>query len=59
MQQCDSKKLQKKIIAEDLKFDDIVKHGLVYEQSEKKIVRVNKDSRDKGEDRVAQLEQEV
>ena len=43
LQQYDSVKLQKKIIAEDLKFQDIIKHDLAYEQSEK-IVRVNKDS---------------
>ena len=37
LQQCDSKKLQRKIIAENLNFDNIVKHGLAYEQSEKSI----------------------
>ena len=32
LQQYDSKKLQQKIITENLGFDDIVKHGLAYEQ---------------------------
>ena len=60
LQQCDNKKLQRKIIAEDLTFYDIIKHGLAYEQSEKKLTRINKDTLagDKM-DRVAQLEEEV
>ena len=36
-----------------------VKHDLAYKQSEKKIVRVIKDSSDKGKDHVVQLEQEA
>ena len=34
LEQCDSGKLQKKITADNLKFKDILKHGLAYEQSE-------------------------
>ena len=44
LQQCDSIKLQKKIIVEDLKIEDIIKQVLAHEQSEKKIIRVNKDN---------------
>ena len=36
-QQCDNVKLQKKIIAEDLKFEDIVKYGIALEQGDKKV----------------------
>ena len=42
LQQCDSVKLHKKVIVEDLKLEDIIKHGLAYKQSEKKIVRVTR-----------------
>ena len=51
--------MQRKIIAENLNFDDIVKHGLAYEQSEKKVSRINKESGMTDKDRVAQLETEV
>ena len=37
LQQCDNVKLQKKIIAEDLKFEDIVKYGIALEQGDKKV----------------------
>ena len=59
MQQCDSKKLQRKIITENLNFDDIIKHGLRYEQSEKKVSRINKEAGLTDKDRVSQLETEV
>ena len=60
LQQCDNKKLQRKIIAEDLEFDDIIKHGLAYKQSEKKLTRINKDAAAGDRmDRVSQLEEEV
>ena len=45
LQQCDNVKLQKKIIAEDLKFEDIVKYGVALEQGEKKVQRVNDDNK--------------
>ena len=59
MQQCDSKKLQRKIITENLKFDNIIKHRLAYEQSEKKVSRINKEAGLTDKDRVSQLETEV
>ena len=59
LQQCDSKKLQRKIITENLNFDDIIKHGLKYEQSEKKVSRINKEAGLTDKDRVSQLETEV
>ena len=44
LQQCDNVKLQKKIIAEDLKYEDIIKYGVALEQGEKKVRRFNEDS---------------
>ena len=45
LQQCDNVKLKKKIISEDLQFEDIVKCGVTLEQGEKKVQRVNNDSK--------------
>ena len=59
LQQCDNLKLQKKIISENLSFEDIIKHGVAMEQGEKKVSRVNKEGVDKTDDRVAQLEEQV
>ena len=59
LQQCDDKKLQKRIIAENLTFENIVKMGVAMEQGNKKVDRMHKgDKEDKvaQEDRVAQLE---
>jgi hypothetical protein len=56
LQQCDDKKLQKRIIAENLSFDNIVKMGMAMEQGTKKVDRMNKHGKD---DRVAQLEETV
>ena len=47
LQQCDNVKLQKKIIAEDLKFEDIVKYGIALEQGDRKVQRVNEDADDR------------
>ena len=62
LQQCDDKKLQKRIIAENLTFENIVKMGVAMEQGNKKVDRMHKgDKEDKvaQEDRVAQLEEKV
>ena len=56
MQQCDDKKLQKRIIAENLSFENIVKMGVALEQGNRKVDRMNKQGK---EDRVAQLEEQV
>ena len=53
LQQCDDKKLQKRIIAENLSFKNIVKMGVAMEQGTKKVDRMNKQGK---EDSVAQLE---
>ena len=63
--QTDSAKLQKKIIAEDLDYDNVVKYGLAFEQGEKKVdsmrahtsgVRQEKERVSRLEDKVRQLE---
>ena len=36
--QTDDSKLQKKIIAEDLDYDSVVKYGLAFEQGNKKVI---------------------
>ena len=56
LQQCDDKKLQKRIIAENLVFENFVKMGVAMEQGTKKVDRMNKQGK---EDRVAQLEEKV
>ena len=56
LQQCDDKKLQKRIIAENLSFENIVKMGVAMEQGTKKVDRMNRHNKD---DRVAQLEEKV
>ena len=69
MQQCDNVKLQKKIIAEDLKFEDIVKYEIALEQGDKKVQRINEDAegRSKSEkvkavvdsDKLQQLQEDI
>ena len=56
LQQCDDKKLQKRIIAENLTFEHIIKMGVAMEQGNRKVDRMNKGGK---EDRVAQLEEKV
>ena len=54
--QTDDTSLQKKIIAENLSYEDTIKAGTGREQGAKKVERINKQS---GEDRVRQLEENV
>ena len=55
-----NQKLQQKILAEDLSYDDTVKYGLALEQSKKKIETINAARGERQEnDRVAKLEEEV
>ena len=57
--QTQDKKLQQKILAEDLSYADTVKYGLALEQGRKKVEEINT-SRHKHEDtRVARLEEQV
>ena len=56
LQQCDDKKLQKRIIAENLTFEHIIKMGVAMEQGTRKVDRMHKGGK---EDRVAQLEEKV
>ena len=57
--QTQDRKLQQKILAEDLSYADTVKYGLALEQGSKKVEEINT-SRNKHEDtRVARLEEEV
>ena len=44
--QANDKKLQKKIMAEDLTFEDTIKSGIALEQGTKKVNRINKNSKD-------------
>jgi hypothetical protein len=55
--QCDNRKLMKKIMAEDLNFEDTVKVRLAMEQGERKVeeIRSSKNGR-KEEEKVARLE---
>ena len=54
--QTDDTSLQKKIIAENLSYEDTIKAGTGREQGAKKVERINKQS---SEDRVRQLEEDV
>ena len=54
--QCDDVSLQKKIIAENLNYEDTIKAGVAREQGAKKVERFHKKTAD---DRVRQLEEEV
>jgi hypothetical protein len=57
--QTQDKKLQQKILAEDLSYADTVKYGLASEQGKKKVEEINT-NRNKHEDsRVARLEEQV
>ena len=42
--QTDSAKLQKKVIAEELNYDNVVKYGLAFEQGEKKVEQMRAQS---------------
>ena len=59
--QTNNKKLQRKVIAEDLSYDDTVKYGLALEQGEKKVeqLRGQKEQVRKEDERVAALEEQV
>ena len=59
--QSNSKKLQRKVIAEDLSYDDTIKYGLALEQGEKKVeqLRGQKEQVRKEDERVAALEEQV
>ena len=58
--QTDDKRLQRKIIAEDLNYDDTVRFGLAMEQGAKKVEEINKGAAKKDDpDRVAALEEQV
>ena len=54
--QTDDTSLQKKIIAENLSYEDTIKAGISREQGAKKVERINKQASD---DRVRQLEEDV
>ena len=58
--QTQDRKLQQKILAEDLSYSNTVKYGLVMEQGRRKVTEINL-GRDKKEDsdRVARLEEQV
>ena len=54
------KKLQQKILAEDLTYEDTIKYGLALEQGKRKVEEINNSTQDRQEDsRVARLEEQV
>jgi len=57
--QTDSKTLMKKIISEDLSFDDSVKYGLAIEQGARKVAEIRGSTSRKEDERVAGLEEHV
>ena len=59
--QTDSAKLQKKVIAEELDYDNVVKYGLAFEQGEKKVeqMRAQTGGVRQEQERVARLEGKV
>ena len=57
--QTDNNHLMKKIIIEDLDFDDTVKYGLAMEQGAWKVDQIRNQARRKEEERVAALEEQV
>ena len=59
--QTDSAKLQKKVIAEELDYDNVVKYGLAFEQGEKKVeqMRAQVSGVRQEQERVARLEGKV
>ena len=59
MFQTDEKKLQRKVIAEDLDYDDTVKYGLALEQGAKKVDEIRGVNDKKEDDQVAALEEQV
>ena len=56
--QTDNAKLQKKVIAEDLDYDNVVKYGLAFKQGDKKVgsMRAHMSGVRQEKERVAQLE---
>ena len=54
--QTDDKKLMKKIVSEDISFDDTVKFGLVLEQGAKKVEEIRNKSGRREEERVARVD---
>jgi hypothetical protein len=59
--QTNNKKLQRKVIAEDLSYEDTIKYGLAFKQDEKKVdqLRSKKEAVRKEDERVAALEEQV
>ena len=57
--QTDSKTLMKKIISEDLNFEDTVKYGLSIEQGARKVDEIRGSTSRKEDERVAALEEQV
>ena len=59
--QTDSAKLQKKVIAEELDYDNVVKYGLAFEQGEKKVEQMRSQAGGvrQEQERVARLEGKV
>ena len=59
--QTDNSKLQKKVIAEELDYDHVVKYGLAFEQGEKKVEQMRAQTKGVREEqeRVSRLETKV
>ena len=57
--QTQDKKLQQKILAEDLPYTDTVKYGLALEQGRKKVDEINTNRTRQEDTRVARLEEQV
>ena len=57
--QTQDKKLQQKILAEDLSYADTVKYGLALEQGRKKVDEINTSCARHEDTRVARLEEQV
>ena len=57
--QTEDKKLQQKIMAEDLAYEDTIKYGLSLEQGRRKVEEINTNRSKKEDCRVAKLEEKV
>ena len=57
--QTQDKKLQQKILAEDLSYADTVKYGLALEQGRKKVEEINTNRNKQEDTRVSRLEEQV
>ena len=57
--QTQDKKLQQKILAEDLSYADTVKYGLAFEQGRKKVEEINTNRNKQEDTRVSRLEEQV